>query len=154
MTTIILQELINLLKIIKDEDYTRPSIVLSGATIGQHVRHSIEMYQCVLTGYTDAVVDYNKRKRDILIESSSTYAIQCLQHILLRSVLKDRQMVLLNDGKKHSSSFNREMLYCDEHTIHHMALIKVGINEIGGYTLSSSFGVAPSTIKYRQQCAQ
>jgi hypothetical protein len=52
------------------------------------------------------------------------------------------------------SNYYREIAYNLEHTIHHMALIRVGINEVSMIELPQDFGVAYSTIKYRQQCAQ
>ena len=154
MTTTVLQELIDFLSLVEAEHYTRPSQILNRATIGQHVRHSIEMYQCLLAGYNEGTVDYARRKRDIVIESSPDYAIECLQSILKGVRRYDKQISLTNDEQSFATSFNRELFYCDEHTIHHLALIRVGINEIGGYQLNESFGVAPSTIKYRQSCAQ
>ena len=154
MTTTVIQELIDFLCIVEAEHYTRPSQILNRATIGQHVRHSIEMYQCLLAGYSEGSVDSAKRKRDIVIESSPDYAVECLQRILASVERKDKQMALINNEDSFATSFTRELFYCDEHTIHHLALIRVGINEIGGYQLNESFGVAPSTIKYRQSCAQ
>ncbi|MFP5042518.1 hypothetical protein [Parasediminibacterium sp. JCM 36343] len=150
----ILQQLIDFLYMVEDGHYTQQSTILSGATIGQHVRHSIEMYQCVLGGYKTGQVDYAKRKRDIVIESSLAYAIECLEAVANNLAQKDKAILLFNEGQQFATSFQREVFYCDEHTIHHMALIRIGINEIGGYELSSSFGVAPSTLKYRQSCAQ
>ena len=154
MTTTVLQELIDFLCIVEAEHYTRPSQILSRATIGQHVRHSIEMYQCMLSGYEIGSVDYGKRKRDIVIESSPEYAINCLNDIIKGIDKTDKSITLYNNEDHFATTFKRELFYCDEHTIHHLALIRVGINEIGGYQLSESFGVAPSTIKYRQSCAQ
>ena len=52
------------------------------------------------------------------------------------------------------SNYYREIAYNLEHTIHHMALIRVGINEVSSVVLPTEFGVAYSTIKFRQQCAQ
>ena len=53
-----------------------------------------------------------------------------------------------------ATNFYREVAYNLEHTIHHMALIRVGITEVSDIELPEEFGVASSTIKYRQQCAQ
>jgi len=43
----------------------------------------------------------------------------------------------------------RELAYNIEHAIHHMAIIKIGINEVSPYILlPSAFGVASSTIRH------
>ena len=48
------------------------------------------------------------------------------------------------------SSFERELVYCLEHSIHHKALIKVALREYAlTHLVSNSFGVAPSTLKSR-----
>jgi len=154
MTVQILQELISFLEKITPSHYTQQCQSLSGASIGQHVRHTIEMYQCLYQGYENGSVNYTQRKRDVQIESSEVYAIECLQTIVSQLYLQDKTLFLVNENEELFSSYKREILYCDEHAIHHLALIKVGINEIGGYTISDSFGVAPSTIKYRQSCVQ
>ena len=52
------------------------------------------------------------------------------------------------------TNYYREVAYNLEHTIHHMALIRVGITEISTIQLPDDFGVASSTVKYRKQCAQ
>ena len=61
MTTTAVQTLKDFLFIVEAEHYTKPSEILSKATIGQHVRHSIEMYQCLLLGYETGLIDYGKR---------------------------------------------------------------------------------------------
>ena len=57
------------------EQYCKPSKILFGATIGQHVRHIIELFICLDNGYGTGVVNYEKRKRDILLKQ-----IKNLQH--------------------------------------------------------------------------
>jgi hypothetical protein len=52
------------------------------------------------------------------------------------------------------TNYYREVAYNLEHTIHHMALIRVGVNEVSSIVLPDQFGVAYSTIKYKEQCAQ
>jgi hypothetical protein len=154
MINTIINDLLVLLQQLHDEHYSHQCCNLSKATIGQHVRHSIEMYQCLLNGYNSSVVDYGKRKRDLALEVSTVYALDCLDNILKQLPLTDRAMHVTDNDEHVMSTFKRELLYCNEHLIHHMALIKVAVLEIGGYELPENFGIAPSTIKYRQQCAQ
>ena len=154
MSSVILQELIDSLNNMNDKDYTRPLAILSNATIGRHVRHSIEMYQGLLSGYNESIVSYEKRKRDIVIESSVKHSVHCLGEILQEIQHEDKPIILHNEGKQYLSSYNRELLYCDEHSIHHMALIKIGLTELGNYSVKENFGIAPSTLQYRQSCAQ
>ena len=154
MTSTISNDLLLLLQQISDEHYSHQCYSLSKASIGQHVRHSIEMYQCLLNGYENSLVDYGKRKRDLTLEGSTIYALECLHTIIKLLPVADRAILVIDNNEHVMSTFKRELLYCNEHLIHHMALIKVAIIEIGGYKLPENFGVATSTIQYRQQCAQ
>lgn len=45
-----------------DAEYIQPSKILSAATIGQHVRHIIELFQCLETGYEEGIINYEKEK--------------------------------------------------------------------------------------------
>ena len=51
-------------------------------------------------------------------------------------------------------SENSELIYNLEHSIHHQALIKVAVLKNSAIQLSENFGVAKSTIEYRNQCVQ
>lgn len=143
------------------EEYTQPSSILFHATIGQHVRHIIELFQCLEKGYETGIVNYEKRKRDYRIETDRELAIDLLRVIYQELVRPNRELVLeaedyceSEEGLQIPSNYYRELAYNLEHTIHHMALIRVGINEVSSLVLPKEFGVAYSTLKYRQQCAQ
>jgi hypothetical protein len=41
-----------------------------------------------------------------------------------------------------------------EHAIHHMALIRVGLEEQGIPDIPPHFGVAPSTVRHQASCAR
>ena len=75
-------QLKDLLHQISSEEYKMPSTLLSGATIGQHVRHIIELFQCLEKGYETGVVNYEKRKRDQKIETDKHFAASLLNDIL------------------------------------------------------------------------
>jgi hypothetical protein len=134
---------------------------LSGNTIGHHVRHIIEMFLCLEKGYQTGEVDYERRRRDILIETDKNFAVSLLKEII-QQVSKDNKSLHLltyydehqTEPEKISSNYFREIAYNLEHTIHHMALIRIGLREIGDFAVDDSYGVASSTIKNRQQCAQ
>jgi len=146
---------------LNDDEYRQPSKVLLNATIGQHVRHIIELFQCLEKGYNDGIVNYEKRKRDYQIETDKDLATLLLKEIYQNIERSNREIFLEAEDYCGSteivsipSNYYRELAYNLEHTIHHMALIRVGINEVSSVRLPEEFGVAYSTVKYRQQCAQ
>jgi uncharacterized damage-inducible protein DinB len=156
----VLLELEDALSKISDKSYTQKSQHLFNATIGQHVRHIIELFQCLQNGYEIGIVNYENRKRDLQIEVDKDLAIALMKEIVVRLDMQDKPLVLEaqfgnNDQVvKINSNYLREVAYNLEHTIHHMALIRVGINELTDVSLSPNFGVAPATIQYRKECAQ
>jgi hypothetical protein len=144
-----------------DTEYTQPSKILFNATIGQHARHIIELFLCLEKGYGEGVVNYEKRKRDHRIESDRKLAMQLLKDIYRRIERPNTELILETEDFEDSvttvsipTNYYREIAYNLEHTIHHMALIRVGINEVSSIVLPDEFGVAFSTLKYRKECAQ
>ena len=143
------------------EEYVQPSSLLLNATIGQHVRHIIELFQCVIKGYDEGVVNYEKRRRDYEIECNKELASSLLKNIYQAIERPNKEITLEAEDYCDTrqmvsipSNYYRELAYNLEHTIHHMALIRVGVNEVSSVVLPEEFGVAYSTVKYRQQCAQ
>ena len=149
------------LNALTDAEYAQPCEALFQASIGHHVRHIIELFLCLDKGYETGVVNYEKRKRDYKIETDKNFAIRLMQEINIRLERPNIDLVMraedYGDGTvmiEIPTNYYREIVYNLEHTIHHMALIRVGINEISNVVLPQEFGVAYSTIKYRQECAR
>lgn len=146
---------------LSDAEYTKQCPELFHATIGQHVRHIIELFQCLEQGYEKGGVNYEKRKRDYRIETDKEFASAMLKDIY-DNIGKPNKAILLEaeDYEDNTepvcipSNYYRELAYNLEHTIHHMALIRVGVNSVSSVQLPDQFGVAYSTIKFREQCAQ
>ncbi len=154
-----LGEIRNLMLSLEDIHFTFRFKCLSGASIGQHVRHILEFYQCLFE--TGNVICYDDRKRDIRIETNQAFAIKVIDTILteLKLVGEDRSILLRSnlsaepyDNVYLSTSLYRELAYSLEHSIHHQALIKVGITQLClEDTLSENFGLAPATVRYRNR---
>lgn len=138
--------------------YSRSCDILSNATIGQHTRHIIELYLCLIKGYELSDVSYDRRERNLQIEENLDYALDSLTYIQEHLEKPNKTIKISYElaGEENcmGSNYFREVMYNLEHTIHHQALIKVGIKHFSTQEIPESFGVAPSTIQYRKVCAQ
>ena len=154
----VLLQLSDVLRDIKEEDFIKPVNSLNGATIGQHIRHTLEFFTC-LTGTLDSgVVCYDRRDHDTDIESKLDVAKNVIDDIRekINKVDVDQKLVLeigydyeSDAMSRIETNYLRELAYNIEHAIHHMAIIKIGINEICPYIIiPSGFGVASSTIRH------
>ena len=153
-----LSELSDLLSQLSSEDYTCPCHGLSNATIGEHTRHIIEMFQCLEKQYETGTINYDHRKRDYRIQTDTAFAKEIINSVIsqLDKPNKNLQLQQIVDGEELiiDSNYNRELLYNLEHCIHHQALIKVAVLQNDTIQIDENFGVARSTIEYRKQCAQ
>ena len=165
-TTHNLKQLKNVLEQLTDHQFSVPLEILDKATIGMHVRHILEFYNCLINAETHGVLDYDARKRDILLETSTDACVDNLNRIIdfLRGVegnpsLQLRVNYSMDPDKDCTvgivTSFYRELQYNIEHTVHHFAILKIGVNALDEtIILDKDFGVAPSTIRNRKSCAQ
>jgi hypothetical protein len=138
--------------------YIFPHPELSNATIGEHTRHIIEMYQSLLKSYASGVVNYDKRERNFQIQTNVDFALNEIQN-LQNSLNLDNKELTIEQGTSEvyfqvKTNYFRELLYNLEHSIHHLALIKVALLKNPEITICQNFGIAKSTIEYRKQCAQ
>ncbi len=138
--------------------YSQPIPALSNASIGQHIRHIIEVFKELENGYVLGEVDYELRKRDFDLENNPEMAVSCLRKIGVEVEKDDKSLLLVSDYNEMLSektllptTYYRELIYNIEHTVHHMALIRIGWNQIWDRPLPSDFGVAVSTRRYRER---
>ncbi len=160
-----LEQLKKMLQLINKEQYTQKSEILSGATVGQHIRHILEFYLLLVSGSFSGTISYDKRERDKRIEQNPEFAIETINRLLKGIETLDTQQLVKFEGdftinglqdNFTASSVGRELAYCIEHSIHHQAIIKAGLISRGLAGLTGdNFGVAYSTIRYRKnKCAQ
>ncbi len=151
----IFKQLENVISAIGQDEYKQPLEILHGATIGQHVRHSLEMFICLNAGYELHEVNYDNRKRDKALEENKHEALKALNALGSALNKPDKQLFVCRenwlDGDKpesYASSYYRELVYCLEHAVHHMAIIKIGLKVVvPALQLPEGFGVAASTLK-------
>ena len=153
-----LKENIELLRQLSNDEFCKKNPELSQATIGEHMRHIIELMGCLLDNYEQGIINYDNRNRNIQIQSDVNCAISVLEKQLTIIDKQNKQLSLIHNcfstEEVLPTNYFRELLYNLEHSIHHQALIKVALHSLPNIKIPSSFGVAPSTLEYRKQCAQ
>ena len=147
-----LQDIHGLLTQVSDVSYAKPIPTLSMASLGEHIRHTLGFYECLLKVADGQVADYDSRKRDPLVETQVNQAMACIVNIQNQwHRLNINKVVYLKHAHGLESSLSRELLNVSEHTIHHMALMSVALIELGlNHLVNDNFGIAPSTLANRQ----
>ncbi|MEJ0031150.1 MAG: hypothetical protein WDO15_12580 [Bacteroidota bacterium] len=153
----IIDQLENVVSQIDAADFSKPSATLN-ASVGQHLRHTIEFFLCLERGFRDGLINYDKRAHDRLIETDKFIALDAIRRIRRFIVTTSNDCALRLDVgyDLHSddcitiqTNYFRELTYNIEHAVHHMALIKIGIREVAPYlSLPGDFGIAVSTLKH------
>jgi uncharacterized damage-inducible protein DinB len=157
----LVQQIETMLTQLTDEEYSRPLAVFNDSSIGQHTRHVIEFFTELEQGYAQGFVDYDNRKRNKVLETNKAAAITSLKQIVSTGLKQDRMLQL---AVRHgvaaqteaviATTYYRELAFAIEHTVHHMALIRIGAEQLNTVTLPAEFGVASSTQRYQSSCVQ
>lgn len=157
----VLQDALSYLNSIDPAKYTQPIALMSGSTIGQHTRHFVEFFQCLLEqSMNHGAINYDLRRRDIQIETDPSFTAVLIQRIILQlddvpwhQTTQIEACYNLHQPQNITlyTSLERELMYNVEHTIHHLALVKIGLRLVAPeIAVPEHFGVAVSTIKYQQ----
>jgi uncharacterized damage-inducible protein DinB len=150
-----LNHLADVLRKIDFADYQQKLAVLNNSSIGMHFRHVLEFYDLLLQ--SESELCYDDRPRRYSIENNTEEALDFLVSIKTRleGLHEDRNLILsagydaYADTKTQvKSTLSRELAYNLEHCIHHMALIRIGLQQLdANWDLPDSFGIAPSTLR-------
>ena len=135
--------------------YTSQIPTLTNSTIGQHTRHIVEFFVCLLDQEAHETINYDLRKRNSRLEIDPIFAIETIKKIEagIGDLSFDKVVMLqtLYQEAPIPTTIQREIAYLLEHTIHHLAMVRIGINEAAPQLqLPVDFGVAKSTVIARQ----
>ncbi len=143
------------------DSYSANLSVLSGSSLGQHTRHMLEFLECLIHQAPGGKVNYDLRNRRSDWESDPLIAENTIRQLLglletsdfPESLFLETEYRLVESHPVSvPTTFSRELVYNIEHVIHHLALIRVGLNVIAPeIELPVTFGWAPSTLRHREQ---
>lgn len=154
----LIDSIIDTISLIDAELYKKPLDVYNGSTLGKHFRHIHDFFHCLTHQCDNHKVDYCNRCRDSSVEEQKDSCIEAFQQLQRDlSSLDENQIITVKadfevaEGIRPEvkTSIGREIMYAYDHAVHHLAIVKIGLNQhCEDLEINQDLGVAASTIRY------
>ncbi|MGI9281698.1 MAG: DinB family protein [Endozoicomonas sp.] len=153
------EQIIGFVSGLSADDYRFRDTDLFQSTIGQHLRHVLDLYEALRAPAEAGLVDFDLRRRGLLLEhekSAGLAELKDLQQWLkslkaedLATLTELKTEVLLSEASsiRLSSSLARELIFASSHLTHHLALMAT-IAKVAGNKIDPSVGMAPATSSF------
>lgn len=151
-----LQRGVMLLNNISDEDYANTSVAPYYSSIGGHMRHILDVFDCIFEGLDGGNINLINRKRNTLSENFTNECIQYFEEIIvqLRSLntTNFNKIVQVTDDlglgvETTNYTVAAILIQAHSHAIHHFASIGYIISQLGIELPDEDFGFNPTTPK-------
>jgi len=144
-----------LLSNLTNEELCNNSVSPYYSSLGCHIRHILDFYDCVLNLDSDNRIDLTARKRNKNVENSCQDALEYLNVILnkLKNVdfeIEKKVFVIDNLGLGKTEiqyTFGAILAQANSHAIHHYAIISYILDSLGIALHDNDFGYNPTTPK-------
>lgn len=167
-----LEQMIEFIENLDDAIYQQSSKPLFDSTIGQHLRHILDLYMALIKPHHSGNIHYDVRRRGIALEHERAAGIAELRQVkqwlgdLALSRLEQKIMITTEvsiytvQSSEICSTFGREICFASSHLTHHLALM-AAIAKYLGQQVEAGLGVAPCTATFlrnekiaERSCAQ
>lgn len=147
---------VRLLNSINDNQYSDTSIGPYHSSIGGHIRHILDIFDCIFDGLESKQINLAARKRNELAETRTNVALDYFDLIIsnLRE-LEDfdlDQLVEVSDDLGQGVvvqkyTLGSALIQAHSHAIHHFASLGYIISQLGIELPDGNFGYNPTTPK-------
>lgn len=156
-----IEQLVQFISLLDEDSYQFIAKPAFEASIGQHLRHILDLYCALRNSEESQFVDYNIRRRGCALESDIALGIMELKEVLQwfknlpeESLAEKRTVsaeVSVSTEKIVSaeSTFARELCYTACHLTHHLSSM-AAISRLYGHKTDLNYGVAPSTATFNR----
>ena len=145
-----------LLKNISEEEYRNTTIAPYFSSIGGHVRHILDVFDCIFEGLNSGDINLINRKRNQRVEQFKDEGIQYFEEIIVK--LQQLNSEDFNKIVKVTDDLGLGVLTADytlggvliqahSHAIHHFASLGYIISQLGINLPDTDFGFNPTTPK-------
>lgn len=147
---------IQLLSCITDNEYNNKTIAPYYSSIGVHMRHILDVFDCVLDGIESGNINLINRKRNELAENYTQHGIAYFEEILRRLKLLENadfnKIVMVTDDLglgivSENYTLGGILIQAHSHAIHHFASVGYVISQLGIALPDVDFGFNPTTPK-------
>lgn len=151
-----LQRGVKLLNSISNENYTNTSVAPYYSSIGRHMRHILDIYDCIFDGLENGKVDLSARKRNEIVELDTKQGIAYFEKIALRlktlEAIDFDQLIMVSDDLglgivEQKYTLGGLLIQAHSHSIHHFASLGYIIAQLGIDIPDEDFGFNPTTPK-------
>lgn len=155
----ILDQAITYLKSTTADEYREIIQPLFISSAGAHMRHILDHYNAIISGFKNKFIDYDKRSRGGYVETEPTFALAEIEKIKIFILslsaaqlhmsmqlsteisVTDKEVVIVD------TTLGRELIFVGSHAIHHFAMIDQ-IAKAQQKVTPSQFGIAPATATF------
>ncbi len=147
---------IQLLNCISNDEYNNKTIAPYYSSIGVHMRHILDVFDCVLDGIESGSINLINRKRNELAENYTQHGIAYFDEILRRLKLLENadfnKIVMVTDDLglgivSANYTLGGILIQAHSHAIHHFASVGYVISQLGIELPDTDFGFNPTTPK-------
>lgn len=147
---------IQLLNCITDNEYNNTTIAPYYSSIGVHMRHILDVFDCVLDGLESGNINLINRKRNDLAENCTQHGIAYFDETLQRLKLIEKEdfnkIVMVTDDLglgivSVNYTLGGILIQAHSHAIHHFASVGYVISQLGIELPDTDFGFNPTTPK-------
>ncbi|MCD6543603.1 MAG: DinB family protein [Flavobacteriaceae bacterium] len=145
---------VKLINAIDDSQYSDNSIAPYYSSIGIHMRHILDVFDCIFEGLETKKVDLSARKRNELAENKVAFGLQYFEEVIeklesLKSENLDVKVEVRDDLGLGMITANytlaSALIQAHSHAIHHFASIGYIISQLGIHLPDADFGYNPTT---------
>lgn len=149
-----LNNAITLLKAIDTTTYQDTSVGPYYSSIGSHIRHTLDFFDCIISGLDSNNIDLTARKRDETLSTDKELAIDYvykLQETLMSYIGANTDYLIhvtdnMGQGKVTVNYTLESILsHANSHAVHHYAIIGYILDHIGAEIKIPGFGYNPTT---------
>jgi uncharacterized damage-inducible protein DinB len=145
---------VNLLNSINDEEYADDSTAPYYSSIGVHMRHILDVFDCVFKGIETGKIDLSARERNELAEKKVSVGLDYFDQVISRlDTLADQDLNKVVEVKDDlglgmvtaNYTLSAALIQAHSHAIHHFASIGYIISQLGISLPDADFGYNPTT---------